>query len=96
MPLGNGRRFLLSDAILSLTSNVRQSDEWSCMMTTNEINILAYEQAILAKENEIDMDAELALQLNIRSLPTESNRRQFKHDFRRHMKNIAEGNPFYD
>ena len=59
------------------------------------INDLAYEQAVLADGNEIDMDAEQALVLNAGSLRSKSERRQFKHDFRRHMRNIAEGNPFY-
>jgi len=60
-----------------------------------QINDLAYEQAILAEANEIPMEAELALELNGVSLPSQTERRQFKHDFRRHMRNIAVGNPFY-
>ena len=46
-------------------------------------------------ENEIPMDAEPAAEINRASLPTEQERRQFKHDVRRHMGNIEEGNPFY-
>jgi len=59
------------------------------------INDLAYEQAIFAAENETPMDAELALALNAGELRHEYERRQFKHDFRRHMRNIADGNRFY-
>jgi hypothetical protein len=54
------------------------------------INDLAYEQAVLAVENEIPMDADQALMLNGAALWGEPERRKFKHDFRRHMRNIAE------
>ena len=64
-------------------------------MDTTKINDLAMEQAILADANEADMDAETAARINAASLPTEQERRQFKHDFRRHVRNIADGNPFY-
>ena len=64
-------------------------------MDTTKINDLAMEQAILAHENETPMDADIAAQINAASLRTEPERRQFKHDFRRHVRNIAEGNPFY-
>ncbi len=63
-------------------------------MNTTKINDLSMEQAILAHENETPMDADTAAQINAASLRTEQARRQFKHDFRRHMRNIAEGNPF--
>jgi hypothetical protein len=53
------------------------------------------EQAIIAHENETDLDADTAAQINAASLRTEQEGRQFKHDFRRHVRNIAEGNPFY-
>jgi hypothetical protein len=65
------------------------------MNNAERINDLAYEQAILASENETDMDAETAGSLNSASLRSELERRQFKHDFNRHMRNIAAGNPFY-
>ncbi len=64
-------------------------------MDPNKINDLAMDQAIPATENDTPMDAETAAQINAASLRTEPERRQFKHDFRRHMRNIAEGNPFY-
>ena len=64
-------------------------------MDTTKINDRAMEQAILADANEADMDAETAARINDASLPTEQERRQFKHDFRRHVRNIADGNPFY-
>jgi hypothetical protein len=64
-------------------------------MDTTKINTLAMEQAILADANETDMDAETAARINAASLHTEPERRQFKHDFNRHVRNIAEGNPFY-
>jgi hypothetical protein len=64
-------------------------------MDTTKINDLAMEQAILADANETPMDADTAAHLNAASLRTEQERRQFKHDFRRHVQNIAEGNPFY-
>lgn len=53
------------------------------------------DQAIIADANETPMDAETAVQINAASLQTEQKRRRFKQDFRRHMRNIAEGNPFY-
>jgi hypothetical protein len=65
-------------------------------MDTNKINDLAIEQAIFAFENEIEMDAETAVDLNSGDLATVRERVQFKHDFRRHMRNIMEGNRFYD
>ena len=46
-------------------------------------------------EREWAPDAETAARINAASLPTEQERRQFKHDFRRHVRNIADGNPFY-
>ena len=64
-------------------------------MNTTKINDLAMEQAIIAHENETDLDADTAAQINAASLLTEQECRQFKHDFRRHVRNIAERNPFY-
>ena len=67
-------------------------------MTTDEklrIDDLARDQAILAHENEIDMDDRDAMQINIASLPTRAAQVLFKDNFRRHARNIAEGNPFY-
>ena len=64
-------------------------------MDTTRINDLAMEQALLAHENETPMDADDASRINRASLHTEQERRQFKHDFRRHMRNIGQGNPFY-
>jgi hypothetical protein len=64
-------------------------------MDTIRINDLAMEQAILAHENETPMEADDAVRINSASLRTQSERRQFKHDFTRHMRNIAESNPFY-
>jgi hypothetical protein len=63
-------------------------------MDTSKINDLAMEQAILADANETDLDADTAAQINAASLRTEQEGRQFKHDFRRHVRNIAEGHPF--
>ncbi len=60
------------------------------------INDLAMEQALLADAQETPMDADTAAQVNAASLRTESERRQFKHDFRRHVQNIVEANPFYN
>jgi hypothetical protein len=65
------------------------------MNNAERINHLAYEQAILAHENETLMDAETAAQINRAAFRSESERRQFKHDFHRHMRNIAAGNRFY-
>jgi hypothetical protein len=62
---------------------------------TTKINDLAMEQAIIAHENETDMDADTAAQIKAAGLRTEQEGRQFKHDFRRHVRNIAEGNPLY-
>jgi hypothetical protein len=59
------------------------------------INQLAYEQAILAHENETPMDAGTAAQINRASFRSESERRQFKHDFNCHRRNTAAGNRFY-
>jgi hypothetical protein len=75
----------------------RKTDFTMTFQTTraSQISDLAYEQAILAAENETPMDAELAATLNAGELRNEYERRQFKHDFRRHMRNIAEGNRFY-
>jgi hypothetical protein len=75
------------------------SDELDTERTTMDsikINDLAMEQAILASENEIPMDAETAVDLNSANLRSPRERIRFKHDFRRHMRNIMEGNPFYD
>ncbi len=60
----------------------------------DRINRLAMEQAILADQNETPMDPEQAAQLNAALFRNETERRQFKHDFARHVRNIAEGNPF--
>ena len=62
----------------------------------DRINGLAMEQAILADQNETPMDAEQAARINAASLRNESERRRFKHDFARHVRNIAECNPFYE
>jgi hypothetical protein len=67
-------------------------------MTTEQkirIDDLAREQAILAHANEIDMDDQDAMRINRASLPTREAQILFKHSFRRHARNIAEGNPFY-
>ena len=60
-----------------------------------QINDLAMEEAILAHENEIELTADDAARVNQASLRNERERRQFKHDYRRHLRNIAEGNRFY-
>jgi len=65
------------------------------MNTTRNIDDLAIDQALLAHANDIDMDADDAVQINRASLPSEAQRRCFKHAFIRHARNIAEGNPFY-
>jgi hypothetical protein len=62
----------------------------------DRINGLAMEQAILADQNETPMDAEEAARINAASLRNERERRRFKHDFARHVRNIAEGNPSYE
>jgi hypothetical protein len=63
-------------------------------MDSDRINSLAMDQAILADQNETPMDPEEAAQVNAASLHTEQEHRRFKHDFARHVRNIAEGNPF--
>lgn len=61
----------------------------------NAINDLAADQALLADANDIDMTPEDAARINAASLHTEQERRRFKHDFARHVRNIAAGNRFY-
>jgi len=65
------------------------------MNTTRNIDDLAIEQALLAHANDIDLDADDAVQINRAALPTVAMQRCFKHAFVRHARNIAEGNPFY-
>ncbi len=60
-----------------------------------QIHELAMEQAIQNHVNEVDMDPNDAVEINRASLPTRDAQILFKHNFRRHTRNIAEGNPFY-
>jgi len=48
------------------------------------------QQSIVSHSNEVDLGPD---EINAGSLRTEQQRRQFKHDFRRHMRNIDQGNP---
>ncbi|MCW5982449.1 MAG: hypothetical protein KIT09_30460 [Bryobacteraceae bacterium] len=59
------------------------------------INNLAMDQTMMDRENESEIAAEDAANINQASFRNEWERRQFKHDYRRHARNIAEGNPFY-
>ena len=56
---------------------------------------LAREQAILNAENEIEMDADLAADLNAASFRKREERNLFKNAYQRHSRNIAGGNRFY-
>jgi hypothetical protein len=60
-----------------------------------EVDMIAMEQAILNNENETDMPVEEALALNASSLHSREERVRFKLDYQRHVRNIANGNPFY-
>ena len=67
-------------------------------MTTDErlrIDDLARDQAICAHGNDVEMTDQDAMLINIASLPTRAAQVLFKDNFRRHARNIAEGNPFY-
>ena len=59
------------------------------------IDDLAREQAILADANEIDMPEEEAANLNAASFENRGDRSFFKNQYRRHARNIAQGNRFY-
>jgi hypothetical protein len=56
---------------------------------------LASEQAILNRENETDMTDEDAAEINSASFQDRGERNFFKNSYRRHARNIAEGNRFY-
>ena len=60
-----------------------------------ELDQLAMEQGLLNAANETDMSDELAAQVNAASFRNRCERNLFKNAFRRHTRNIAEGNPFY-
>ena len=56
---------------------------------------LAWEQAVLNAENETDMSDEDAARLNAASFRDRGERSFFKNQYRRHARNIADGNRFY-
>jgi hypothetical protein len=56
---------------------------------------LAREQAILNHANETDMSEEQAAELNQGSFRDRGEKNFFKNQYRRHKRNIAEGNRFY-
>ena len=59
------------------------------------LDTLAREQAILNRENETDITDEDAVCINAASFRNRGERNFFKNSYRRHMRNIAEGNRFY-
>ena len=59
------------------------------------LDTLATEQAILNSENETDMSDEDAARLNAGSFRDKGERNFFKNQYRRHVRNIGEGNRFY-
>jgi hypothetical protein len=56
---------------------------------------LACEQAIINDANETDMDDTLAAEINRASFRTKAERSMFKNAYRRHVRNLADGNRFY-
>lgn len=56
---------------------------------------LANDQAVVNAENETDMTDEDAAMLNAASFRDRGERNFFKNQYRRHARNIAEGNRFY-
>ena len=56
---------------------------------------LAREQAVLNAANETEMSEADAAELNAASFRDRGERNYFKNQFRRHARNIAEGNLFY-
>ena len=56
---------------------------------------LAREQAILNDQNETDMPEEEAASLNLANFRNKGERNFFKNQYRRHARNIAEGNRYY-
>lgn len=56
---------------------------------------LAREQAVLNAENETDMTDEDAARLNADSFRDRGERNFFKNQYRRHARNIANDNRFY-
>ena len=56
---------------------------------------LAREQAVLNAENDVEMGDEEAAGLNAASFRDKGERSFFKNQYRRHARNIADGNRFY-
>ena len=59
------------------------------------LDSLARAQTIVNQENETEMDEELAAALNAGSFRNRGERSFFKNQYRRHARNIADGNRFY-
>jgi hypothetical protein len=57
---------------------------------------LAREQAIIDGANETDLADDDAAMLNAISFRNRGDRNFFKNQYRRHARNIAAGNPFYN
>jgi hypothetical protein len=57
---------------------------------------LAREQAIIDAANETDLAEDDSATLNATSFRTRGDRNFFKNQYRRHVRNIAAGNPFYN
>ena len=101
-PLASAGGFSCVVRSISLAFQSAVSDGSSCMHNATmsperatQINNLAMEQAMVSFENETDLTADDAAYINRGSLRNETERRRFKHDYRRHLRNIAEANPFY-
>lgn len=61
-----------------------------------KLDDLAREQAIINRENDTEMGEDLAAEINVASFLNRGERNFFKNQYRRHVANIARGNPFYN
>lgn len=56
---------------------------------------LASDQAVVASANETELTEDDAAMINARSFRNNGERNFFVNQYRRHARNIAQGNPFY-